>query len=203
MMHPILQIGTTGKGSAETQTDLVDWLPQAQRPLSAHRFMGRSLERVSGDVGAAEVANWAASALDGATPGKPNSVAGAPRRVAIELSAYQEGKTQSDLVRAMDRVVVRALLDCDGARSPGGVLPRRPHAHRRDHRPGGDDGESRRRLRSHPAQAGQQRRGPLPHSRGGRGDDPARAKRIFEAMMTMTKIDVAAIEAAAAETADA
>ena len=33
--------------------------------------------------------------------------------------------------------------------------------------------------------------------------DPARAKRIFEAMMTMKKIDVAAIERAANESADA
>ena len=33
--------------------------------------------------------------------------------------------------------------------------------------------------------------------------DPARAKRIFEAMMTMKKIDVAAIERAASEPADA
>ena len=33
--------------------------------------------------------------------------------------------------------------------------------------------------------------------------DPGRAKRIFEAMMSMKKIDVAALEAAAGETADA
>jgi len=33
--------------------------------------------------------------------------------------------------------------------------------------------------------------------------EPGRAKRIFEAMMTMKKIDIAALEAAAREGADA
>ena len=40
--------------------------------------MGRSLERISVEHAGRLVANWAPSALDGATPGRPNGAAGVP-----------------------------------------------------------------------------------------------------------------------------
>ncbi len=83
-----------------------DWLPKNLLPLKKHRFMGRSLERVSLDVSAAERANWEPSALDGATPGRANSTAGTPKPIVEALSATVAGRSDS-IVRAQDAVVVQ------------------------------------------------------------------------------------------------
>lgn len=90
-------MGADGLGLAPS------WVPMAQ----AHQYMGRSLERISVDAPASAVENWEASALDGATPGKANSVAGSPRAVAIEVSARPAGRADL-LVKPTDRVTVRA-----------------------------------------------------------------------------------------------
>ena len=50
-----------------------DWLPASVLPLSLHEHKGHSLERVSLEHEASEVANWVPSPLDGATPGAPNT----------------------------------------------------------------------------------------------------------------------------------
>ncbi len=49
------------------------WLPASVLPLSQHEHKGHSIERVSLDREASEVANWVPSPLDGATPGAPNA----------------------------------------------------------------------------------------------------------------------------------
>ena len=63
------------------------WLRPEQLPLEAHRHRGHSLERLSLDLSATEVANWAPSPLDGATPGRANANrADPPPPVAIALA---------------------------------------------------------------------------------------------------------------------
>jgi hypothetical protein len=52
-----------------------EWLADELLPLEQHRYRGISLERVSFDVPSGELANWAPSPVDGATPGKPNASA--------------------------------------------------------------------------------------------------------------------------------
>jgi CotH kinase protein/Lamin Tail Domain len=63
------------------------WLTEDKRPR--RRFMGRSLERRSAALPGNDVANWSASALDGATPGRPPENGGGgrvPTVTAIETS---------------------------------------------------------------------------------------------------------------------
>ena len=48
------------------------------RGLDEHRFLGRSLERLNVDQPGTLVANWAASPLDGATPGPGQQPHGQP-----------------------------------------------------------------------------------------------------------------------------
>jgi spore coat protein CotH len=52
-----------------------DWLKEDERPISKHRFKGRSLERIDLNAPSNDPATWEASALDAATPGRPNGVA--------------------------------------------------------------------------------------------------------------------------------
>ncbi len=54
-----------------------DWVAAKFGKSETHRYMGMSLERVSVDLASGEIANWGPSALDGATPGRPNSIASA------------------------------------------------------------------------------------------------------------------------------
>jgi hypothetical protein len=84
-----------------------DWLPAADRPLVNHRYMGRSLERVSADWMAGTPANWEASPLDGATPGRASSVAGPVLPVA-ELAGAVAEDTQETLIRSNQKIAFRA-----------------------------------------------------------------------------------------------
>ena len=88
------------------------WLDPGILPLEDHRHMGHSLERVSFDLSAAEVGNWAPSPLDGATPGRPNASARAtPLPIVSELLALPEGAASTrELIRAGDTVVVQAAF---------------------------------------------------------------------------------------------
>jgi hypothetical protein len=77
-------------------------------PLRGRQYLGRSLERISLEADKDSddpVANWDASALDGATPGRANSVAGTPRAIATMLSATPASNER--LIRATDQVIVR------------------------------------------------------------------------------------------------
>lgn len=51
-----------------------DWLAPELLPLEKHRFMGRSLERVSAELPGTLATNWLPSPVDGATPGDRKSV---------------------------------------------------------------------------------------------------------------------------------
>jgi hypothetical protein len=69
-------------------------------PLEAHRFMGRSLERVSGDGTA--VASWEVSPLDGPSPGRANH-ARTPHPVVQKIALPAQ-------VRASDEVKVQVTF---------------------------------------------------------------------------------------------
>ncbi|CAN5913868.1 hypothetical protein BH11MYX3_BH11MYX3_17260 [soil metagenome] len=69
-----------------------DWLPISALPLAQHEHKGYSLERVSLERPASEVANWVPSALDGATPGAPNGGA-STQPPAIVTSIERHGGT--------------------------------------------------------------------------------------------------------------
>ena len=52
-----------------------DWLDLSVLPLSNHRYKGYSLERISFELPTSDPASWAASPLDGSTPGAANASA--------------------------------------------------------------------------------------------------------------------------------
>jgi hypothetical protein len=100
-------IGADALGAGES------WLPAEIRPLAQHQYMGRSLERVSFTVSASEVANWAPSPLDGATPGRRNAAAGAtPPAIVESIAVAPEGG--SGLIRSTHRVQVTVKLSRGG-----------------------------------------------------------------------------------------
>lgn len=66
------------------------WLPAAVLPLAAHQYKGHSLERVSYDLPADDVASWVPSPLDGATPGRANAGAAAVAPI-IALAVGRNG----------------------------------------------------------------------------------------------------------------
>ncbi len=84
------------------------WLPPGLLPLAAHRHRGVSLERYSFQQPGGSVANWGPSPVDGATPGRANTVTGAPPVIALALSVAADSADASALIRSADPVVVRA-----------------------------------------------------------------------------------------------
>jgi hypothetical protein len=91
------------------------WLGPPLAPLVGHRYMGCSLERLSFDVPATEVANWDASDVDGATPGRPNPRAGDPPAIIEQQHAAPEGAT--GMIREGTRTLIRAKPSARGALS--------------------------------------------------------------------------------------
>ncbi|WP_053333150.1 CotH kinase family protein [Haliangium ochraceum] len=89
--------------------------------LEEHRYFGRSLERISFDLPATEVANWDVSPLDGATPGRVNSASReTPLAIALTVSASparlgQAAGDEDPLIRAGDEVAVRMRLSDVGS----------------------------------------------------------------------------------------
>jgi hypothetical protein len=84
-----------------------EWLAPAVLPLDQHRFMGRSLERAGTGPGTAAT-SWLASRLDGATPGRPNTVSGEPPGLVSTLAIA--GETAGTTIRPGDAVIVRATF---------------------------------------------------------------------------------------------
>jgi hypothetical protein len=105
-------IGADGLGASD------DWLPPDQLPIEKHRFMGRSLERINLGRSGLDIPNWAASGLDGATPGRPNGAAGEPPAIAERLTVAREGGGQGP-IRAADVTLVRVWFS---ARIAGPVI---------------------------------------------------------------------------------
>ncbi len=95
-------IGADSLGAGE------DHLPAALLPLDRHQYMGVSLERVTFTGSAMDPASWGPSPLDGATPGRANSVSGA-QTIVKEIGANAKDRP-AEAIRAADPVVVRALL---------------------------------------------------------------------------------------------
>lgn len=87
-----------------------DWLALLPSPTTteAHKYKGRSLERISFEVPGDTVANWAPSPLDGATPGRANSKRGAPPTI-VERKTLTWSGTDS-LIRATDTVKISVAL---------------------------------------------------------------------------------------------
>ncbi len=81
--------GADALGGSET------WLPPENLPLDAHKFRGRSLERIAVSAPSGDPANWAPSPLDGATPGRPNASAGVPAAIATHLEVHATGRTDA------------------------------------------------------------------------------------------------------------
>ncbi|MBI4605329.1 MAG: lamin tail domain-containing protein [Planctomycetes bacterium] len=84
-----------------------DFLPASLLPLSNHRYRGISLERVSFEVPSSEVANWAPSPLDGATPGRANASARAAPLPIVADMLVQGASTGSETIRATDQVLLQ------------------------------------------------------------------------------------------------
>jgi hypothetical protein len=105
-------IGADALGAGES------WLDASYLPYEAHRYRGRSLERASFEVAAAQAANWLASPLDGATPGRANSVTRAEPAPIVEsfaLTPLQGGVAQAGpLLRASDEVRLSAVFSSLG-----------------------------------------------------------------------------------------
>lgn len=80
------------------------WLDPSLLPLEQHRYSGHSLERVSFAVAASSVANWTASPLDGATPGRPGSNARPMPLAAVESLYVAPVSSEESLIRAADQV---------------------------------------------------------------------------------------------------
>ncbi len=85
-----------------------DYLPAALLPIASHQYMGISLERATFTGSAMDPATWSPSPLDGATPGRANSVSGAQTIVKDIGASAQDRPTEA--IRAADPVVVKALL---------------------------------------------------------------------------------------------
>lgn len=90
-----------------------DFLPEEILPLENHRYMGHSLERVSLDGPSQSVANWMASPLDGATPGRPNAARGEPRPVVQTIALTPSGQGDTPL-GATDRPRLRVTFSAVG-----------------------------------------------------------------------------------------
>src|SRR5207248_2001774 len=81
--------------------------------VAKYKYLGRSLERVSFDVPASEVVNWAPSPPDGATPGRRNATAGNPLPIVEHLTATRKGTTET-LIGKDDDVTIAAQFSARG-----------------------------------------------------------------------------------------
>jgi hypothetical protein len=87
-----------------------DWLPPELLPLEQHRHLGYSLERVSFEVDAADVANWDVSPLDQPSPGRANAGARAVPRVAAMSASVGPRDGASLLIHADDEARVQVRM---------------------------------------------------------------------------------------------
>jgi hypothetical protein len=96
-----------------------EWLRPALLPLTNHRYRGISLERVSIDVSSGEIANWAPSPIDGATPGRANaSTRPSPLPIVADL-LVQPSSGGGSLIRSSNQVLIQARFSPE---SPSGAV---------------------------------------------------------------------------------
>jgi spore coat protein CotH len=87
-----------------------DWLRPELLPLEQHRYLGHSLERVSFDVEAAEVANWDVSPLDQPSPGRANGGAREQPRAIVLSASVGPRDGAGPLIQAEDEALVRVRM---------------------------------------------------------------------------------------------
>jgi CotH kinase protein/Lamin Tail Domain len=92
------------------------WLPESELPLERHRFMGRSLERRDPARPSTWPGNWEASPLDGATPGRPSSQAGAALGVVESFTV--RGAARAATIEPRDRVLVQVRFGGGRVQAP-------------------------------------------------------------------------------------
>ena len=81
-----------------------EWLGLLPTPITKamYQYRGRSLERVSYDVPSDEISNWVPSPLDGPSPGRANSLSGAPPTIVNGKLTRWSGS--DPLIRSTDTV---------------------------------------------------------------------------------------------------
>ena len=97
-------IGADGLGADD------EWLARLPTPLSTapHQYKGISLQRVNYELAANLIANWVPSPLDGASPGKANSISGLPPTIVErKIVAAQSGNV---LIRSADTVKISVVF---------------------------------------------------------------------------------------------
>ncbi len=107
-------LAADGFGAGTGWFSQAQWFPMTSDPrkdFAPHKYLGHSLERVNYVTSATDVANWVPSAMDGATPGRANPLTGmAPPTVTEVIAVFPEGNPTTGLIRATDKVVVRAKV---------------------------------------------------------------------------------------------
>lgn len=85
-----------------------DYLPELG-DFASHQYLGRSLERYSFTIASNDPRNWEASPVDGATPGRQNSVSGDPLAIVLRHTAL--GVTSGTIsVAANESVQIDAVF---------------------------------------------------------------------------------------------
>ena len=110
--EPPWPLAADGFGAGDGWFEETEWFAATdpRRNFTAHRYLGHSLERVSPSAPATQASSWVPSPLDGATPGRGSSVVETPPAVVEQLSATAENNPQGQVIRASDKVRVRARL---------------------------------------------------------------------------------------------
>ena len=101
------------------------------RGLDDHRFLGRSLERLNADQPGTLVANWAASPLDGATPGRANTRSASRLSAVAAIEVARRHARPGQHPRRGHARGARALRRRPGRRPADRIFRRRSRAHRR------------------------------------------------------------------------
>jgi hypothetical protein len=99
-------VAADGLGAGESS------LPSHFLPIAQHRYRGVSLERVSYELPASVIANWVPSPLDGASPGRANSLGGTPPTIVETLQVAPSGRR--GLIHANDEVMLSATFSAQG-----------------------------------------------------------------------------------------
>ena len=97
-------IGADGLGADD------EWLAQLPNPIKQadHQYKGISLQRVSPDVPSREIANWVPSPLDGASPGRANTLSGVPPTI-VERKLVTPASGNL-LIRSADTVKISVVF---------------------------------------------------------------------------------------------
>ncbi len=87
-----------------------EWLGLLPTPLTSapHKYKGISLQRVNYDIPSSEISNWIPSPLDGASPGRANSLTGAPPTIVQRKTVTPSSGNL--LIRSADTVKISIVF---------------------------------------------------------------------------------------------